>query len=87
MSTPSNDDTMIGCTEVLFHQSFFLCCLRNMKRSTHWLRYGVAEQSTMRTKKLDTAQSERALVRLIVTLILEIAVCVPSHEKNVAHHP
>ena len=42
-----------------------------MRRSTRWLRYGVAEQSTMRITKPDTAQSERALVRLIDTLILD----------------
>ena len=72
MSTPGNDVVVIGCTEVLFQPSFFsLCCLRNMRRSTRWLRYGVAEQSMMRITKPDTAQSERALVRLIDTLILD----------------
>ena len=86
ISTPGNDAVAIGRTEVLFRPSFSLCCLRNTRRSTRWLRYGVAEQSTMRITRPPTAQSERALVRLIDTPSL-IAVCIPSHEKNVAHHP
>ena len=71
MSTPDNEAVVIGCTEVLFQPSFSLCCLQNMRRSTRWLRYGVAKQSTMRITKLHTAQSERALVRLIDTLIFD----------------
>ena len=71
MSSPGNDAIVIGCTEVLFQPSFSLCCVRNMRRLTRWLRYGVAEQSTMRITKPDTAQSERALVRLVDTVILD----------------
>ena len=71
MSTPGDDAIVIGCTEVLFQPSFSLCCLRNMRRSTRWLRYDVAEQSTTRITKPDTAQSERAIVRLVDTLILD----------------
>ena len=68
----SNDATVVGCTKALFQPSFFVCCLRNMRRTARWSRYGEGEQSTIRITKLDTAQSERALV--IDTSPLE-AVC------------
>ena len=68
----SNDAIVVGCTEVFFLPSFSLCrstcCLRNMRRTTRWLRYGMGEQSTLRITKPGTAQSRRALVRLIDTL-------------------
>ena len=80
----SVDATVVGCTEVLFQPSFSLycstCCLRNMRRTARWLRYGVGEQSTLRITKPDTAQSERALV--IDTSSLEPSV---SSQKRVAH--
>ena len=57
-----------------------------MRRTTRWLWYGMGEQSTLRITNPDTAQSECALVRLIDTTSL-IAVCIPSQEKSVAHHP
>ena len=71
MSSHGNDAVVAGCTEVLFQPVFSLCCLRNMRRTTRWLRYGVGEQSTMRITKPDTAQSERALVRPLDILILD----------------
>ena len=80
----SNDATVVGCTEVLFQPSFLLCCLRKMRRSTRWLLNGVGAQSTMRIKRPDTAQSERALVRLIDTSSLE-AVCIKPKESCTCH--
>ena len=66
----SNDAAVVGCTEVLFRPSFSLCCstccLRNMRRTTRWLRYGVGDQSTSSTTERDSAQTERALARLVV---------------------
>ena len=62
----------------------FRCCLRNMRRSKRWLRYGVGAQSTMRIKRLDTAQSERALVRFIDTSSLQ-AVCIKPKESCTCH--
>ena len=58
------------------------CCLRNMKGTARWLRYGVGEQSTMRITKHDTTQSERTLV--IDTSSLE-AVCVKPKESRTCH--
>ena len=78
-----NDATVVGCTDLLFQPSFFLCCLRNMRRSTRWLRYGVGDQSTLRITRPDTAQSERAPVRLTDTSFLQ-AVCIMPKER-VAH--
>ena len=93
----SNDATAVGCTEVLFQPSFSLCCLtrclqnlsstcclRNMRRTTRWLRYGVGDQSTLGITRPDTAQSERALVRLIDTSSLE-AVCIKPRESCTCH--
>ena len=75
-----NDATVVGCTEVLFQPSFFLCCLWNMRRTMRLLPYGMGVQSTMRITKPDTAQSERALV--IDTSSLKPSV---SSQKRVAH--
>ena len=70
MSSHGHDAIVVGCTEVLFQPSFSLCCLTRCLQSlssTRWLRYGVGELSTMCITTSDTAQSERALVRLIGT--------------------
>ena len=67
----SNDALVVGCTEVSFQPSFFFCCLRNIRRTTRWLRYGVGDQSTLRITRPDTTPSERALVRLIDTSSLD----------------
>ena len=70
MSSHGLDAIVVGCTEVLFQPSFSFCCLTRCLQSlssTRWLRYGVGEQSTMRITTSDTAQSERAFVRLIGT--------------------
>ena len=79
----SNVATVVGVTEVLFQPSFFLCCLRNMRRTTRWLRNGVGDQSTLRITRPDTAQSERALVRLIDTSSLDSRLC--QAKKRVAY--
>ena len=73
----SSDATVVGCTEVLFQPSFSLCCLRNMRRC-------VGDQSTLRITRPDTAQSERAFVRLIDTSSLE-AVCIKPEESCTCH--
>ena len=85
----SNDVFVVGCTKVLFLPSFSLscstCCLRNMRRTTHWLRNGMGEQSTLRITKPDTAQSERTLVRLIDTSSLIARLYQAKGEKTVLH--
>ena len=78
MPSHGNDVIVVGCTEMLFQTSFSLWCLTRCVQnlsSSRWLRYGVGEQSTVRITTPDTAQSERALVRLIDTSSL-IAVCI-----------
>ena len=84
----SNGAIVVGCTEVLFQPSFSLCCStccpRSMRRTTRWLRYGVGEQSTMRITRPCTAQSERALVRLIDTSSLQ-AVSIKPKESCTCH--
>ena len=84
----SHDAAVVCCTEVLFQPSFSLscstCCPRNMRRTTRWLRYSVREQSTMRITRPYTAQSERALVRLVDTSSLQ-AVCIKPEESCTCH--
>ena len=92
-----DDATVVGCTEVLFQPSFSLCCStrclqslssnmlsRNMRRTTRWLRYGVGDQRTISITRPYTAQSERALVRLIDTSSLQ-AVCIKPKESCTCH--
>ena len=70
MSSHGNEVIVVGCTEVLFQPSSSLWCLTRCLQSlssTRGLLYGVREQSTMRITTRDTAQSERALVRLLDT--------------------
>ena len=80
MTTPGYDAVVIGCTEVLSAKFLsvlldtFLAELEFNKLSAEhetYNAYGVGDQSTLRNTRLDTAQSERALVRLIDTLILD----------------
>ena len=87
MSSHGHDAIVVGCTELLFQPSFSLCCLTRCLQSlssTRWLRYCVGEQRTMRITTSDTAQSERALVRLIGTSSWE-AVCIKPWKDCCAH--
>ena len=95
----SNDATVVGCTDVLFQPSFSLCCLtrclqslsstcclRNMRRTTRWLRCCVGDQSTLSITRPDTTQSERAVVRLIDTSSSSLeAVCIKPKESCTCH--
>ena len=72
------------CSSQVFSLCCSTCCPRNMRRTTRWLRYGVGEQSTMRFTRPYTAQSERALVRLIDTSSLQ-AVCIKPKESRTCH--
>ena len=90
----SNVAIVVGCTEVLFQPSFSLCCstccLRNMRRTTRWLRNGVGDQSTPSTTERDSAQTERVLTRLVVhsPSRRQPSVSSQKRENSVAHtHP
>ena len=64
--------TIASYAEVLFQSSFSLCrstCLTSMRHTTRWSWYGLGDEAhcVPRSTTPDTAQSERALVRLIDT--------------------
>ena len=71
MSSHGNDAIVVSCTEVLFQPSFSLCCSPRCLQSLSSTRRKQNTGRTTRITERDTTQSERALVRLNDTHILD----------------